>query len=69
MRVNEVLARLDDSEIVEIRIDNLCWQGINIQLLHDEMFYNYKWGDMLVTHLGVCDTTLGIGIRIKGEKL
>lgn len=69
MRVNEVLARLDDVELLELRTKELCWQGTKIQLLHDERFHNSKCGDMLVTHLGVCDTILGIGIRIKGEKL
>lgn len=69
MRVNEVLTRLDDKELVKIRTNEICWQGRKIQLLHDERFYNYKIGDMLVTHLSICDTILGIGLEIKGEKL
>lgn len=69
MRVNEVLTRLDDIELVNLRYNNLCWQGTKIQLLHDERFHNARLGDMLVTHLGICDTSLGVGLLIKGEKL
>lgn len=69
MRVNEVLTRLDDAEIVKIRTNRLCLKGTKLQLLHDKAFYNCKVGDMLVTHLGICDTILGVGLFIKGEKL
>lgn len=69
MRVNEVLTRLDDAEIVKIRTNSLCLKGTKLQLLHDKDFYNYKVGDMLVTHLGICDTISGVGLFIKGEKL
>ena len=69
MRVNEVLTRLDDIELVNLRYDGLCWQGTKIQLLHDERFHNDRLGDMLVTHLGICDTVLGVGLLIKGERL
>ena len=69
MRVNEVLARLDDLELVELRINEICWQGMKIQLMHDKRFHNSRWGDMIVTHLGSIETILGMGIFIKGEKL
>ena len=69
MRVNEVLSRLDDAEIVKIRANSLCWKGTKLQLLHDEDFYNYKVGDMLVTHLGICDTILGVGLFIKIDEM
>lgn len=69
MRVNEVLSRLDDLEVVKLRTRELCWQGTKIQLMNDEQFHNNRWGDMLVTHLGSIETILGRGIFIKGEKL
>lgn len=69
MRVNEVVSRLDDNEIVKIRNNDLVLRGTKLQLLHDEKFYDYKVGDMLVTHLGICDTILGVGLFIKGERL
>ena len=69
MRVNEVLSRLDDIELVNLSYNGLCWQGTKIQLLHDERFQNGRLGDMLVTHLGICDSNLGVGLLIKGEKL
>ena len=69
MRVNEVLARLDDLEVVKLSTREICWQGTKIQLVHDERFNNNRWGDMFVTHLGSIETILGMGIFIKGEKL
>ena len=69
MRVNEVLSRLDDLELVKLSTRELCWQGTKIQLMHDERFHNNRWGDMLVTHLGSIETILGMGIYIKGERV
>lgn len=69
MRVNEVLTRLDDLEVVKLSTRELYWQGTKIQLMHDERFLNNRWGDMVVTHLGSIETILGRGIFIKGEKL
>ena len=69
MRVNEVMARLDDSELVKLSTNGLSWEGSKIQLLHDERFHNNRYGDMLVTHLGSIETNLGMGIYIKGERL
>lgn len=69
MRVNEVLARLDDLELVKLSTREICWQGTKIQLVHDERFNNDRWGDMGVTHLGSIETILGMGIFIKGERI
>ena len=69
MRVNEVIARLDDSELVKLSTNGLSWEGSKIQLLNDERFHNSRWGDILVTHLGSIETILGMGIYIKGERL
>ena len=69
MRVNEVMARLDDSELVKLSINGLSLEGSKIQLLHDERFHNNRCGGMLVTHLGSIETILGMGIYIKGERL
>lgn len=69
MRVNEVLARLDDLEVVKLSTREICWVGTKIQLVHDERFNNNRWGDMIVTHLGSIETILGMGIFIKGERI
>lgn len=69
MRVNEVLARLDDLELVKLSTREICWQGTKIQLVHDERFNNDRLGDMAVTHLGSIETILGMGIFIKGERI
>lgn len=69
MRLNEVIARLDDSELVKLSTNGLSWEGSKIQLLHDERFHNSRWDDILVTHLGSIETILGMGIYIKGERL
>lgn len=31
MRVNEVLARLDDLELIKLSTREICWQGTKIQ--------------------------------------
>lgn len=69
MRVNEVLARLDDLEVVKLSTREICWMGSKIQLVQDERFNNNRWGDMVVTHLGSIETILGMGIFIKGERI
>lgn len=69
MRVSEVITRLDDNEKVKIRNKDLVLSGTKQELLHDESFYSHKVGDMIVTHLGICDTILGVGLFIKGERL
>lgn len=69
MRVNEVLSRLDDLELVKLSTRELIWQGTKIQLMNDDRFHNNRCGDMIVTHLGSIETILGIGIFIKGEKI
>lgn len=69
MRVNEVLGRLDDLEVVKLSTREICWVGTKIQLVHDEGFNNNRWGDMVVTHLGSIETILGMGIFIKGERI
>lgn len=69
MRVNEVLTRLDDNELVSIRFENLCMQGTKEWFLHTKEFYERKIGDMIVTHIGIAQCVDGIGIYIKGEKI
>lgn len=69
MRVNEVLSRLDDLELVKLSTRELNCQGTKIELMNDDSFHNNRCGDMIVTHLGSIETTLGMGIFIKGEKL
>lgn len=69
MRVNEVLTRLDDNELVTIRYDNMCMQGTKESFLHTKEFYERRIGDMIVTHLGIVDCIDGIGLYIKGEVL
>lgn len=69
MRVNEVLTRLDDNELVSIRFETLCMQGTKEWFLHTKEFYERKIGDMIVTHIGITQCVGGIGIYIKGEKI
>lgn len=65
MRVNEVLARVDDEEIIMIRTKTFCIQCPKNQLVHDESFINMKLKDKIVTHLGVNQLSGGNGILIK----
>lgn len=69
MRVNEVLTRLDDNELVSIRSDIICMHGTKAWLLRSKEFYERRIGDMIVTHLGIVDCVDGIGLYIKGERI
>ena len=53
MRVNEVLARVSDEEIIMIDTEAFRIQCTKNQLVHDTDFINMKLKDKIVTHLGV----------------
>ena len=65
MRVNEVLARVDDEEIIMIETEGFLIQSPKNKLVHDEDFINMKLKDKIVTHLGVNQLSGGNGILIK----
>lgn len=65
MRVNEVLARVHDEEIVVLRTNTFCIQCPKNQLVHDETFINMKLKDKIVTRLGVNHFNGLDGILIK----
>lgn len=44
MRVNEVLSRLDDLELVKLSTRELRCQGTKIQLMNDDRFHNNRRG-------------------------
>lgn len=65
MRVNEVLARVSEEEIIMIRTETFCIQCTENQLVHDDDFINMKLKDKIVTHLGVNNFNGLNGILIK----
>lgn len=52
MRINEVLTRVDEDELIDIRCKswNFCIQGTKWEITHSETFMDNHFGDMLVTH-------------------
>lgn len=65
MRVNEILARVDDEENIMICTTTFCIQCTKAQLVHDDDFINMKLKDKIVTHLGVNQLSGGNEILIK----
>jgi hypothetical protein len=65
MRVNEVLARVDEDEIIMIDTETFRIQCTKNQLVHDDNFINMKLKDKIVTHLGVNHFSGGNGILIR----
>lgn len=53
MRVNEVLARVNDEEVIMIDTEAIRIQGTKNQLVRDTDFINMKLKNKIVTHLGV----------------
>lgn len=65
MRVNEVLARVNDEEIIMIDTEGICIQSPKNKLVRDEDFIEMKLKDKIVTHLGVNQLSGRNGILIK----
>lgn len=65
MRVNEVLARVDDEENIMIRTKTFCIQCTKAQLVHDDDFINMKLKDKIVVYLGTNQFNGENGILIK----
>lgn len=61
MRVNEVLARVDEDELVDIRCKswNFFIQGTKWEIIHGDGFTDSHAGDMLVTHIELNDSPRG----------
>lgn len=66
MRINEVLTRVDEDELIDIRCKswNFCIQGTKWEITHSETFMDNHFGDMLVTHIEVNDLPRGHAIML-----
>ena len=55
MRINEVLTRVDEDELIDIRCKswNFCIQGTKWEITHSETFMDNHFGDMIVTHIRI----------------
>lgn len=69
MRVNEVLERVNEKEIVTIVIRDFCMSAYKKDLINDSDFIKMRLGDCIVTHLGICSTSGGFGIAIECAKV
>lgn len=55
MRVNEVLARVHEDELVDIRCKSQMFyvQGAKGEIIHSDKYMNNHVGDMIVTHIRI----------------
>lgn len=69
MRINEVLTRVDEDELIDIRCKswNFCIQGTKREITHSETFMDNHFGDMLVTHIEVNDSPRGHAIMLLAD--
>lgn len=69
MRINEVLTRVDEDELIDIRCKswNFCIQGTKLEITHSETFMDNHFGDMLVTHIEVNDSPRGHAIMLLAD--
>ena len=69
MRINEVLTRVDEDELIDIRCKswNFCIQGTKWEITHSETFMDNHFGDMLVTHIEVNDSPRGHAIMLLAD--
>ena len=66
MRVNEVLTRVDEDELIDIRCKSRVFyvQGTKGEIIHSDKYINNHVGDMLVTHIEVNDSPRGHAIML-----
>lgn len=69
MRINEVLTRVDEDELIDIRCKswNFCIQGTKWEITHSDTFMDNHYGDMLVTHIEVNDSPRGHAIMLLAD--
>lgn len=69
MRINEVLTRVDEDELIDIRCKswNFCIQGTKWEITHSDTFMDNHFGDMLVTHIEVNDSPRGHAIMLLAD--
>lgn len=55
MRVNEVLARVNEGELIDIRRKSQMFyvQGTKGEIIHSDKYMNNHVGDMIVTHIRI----------------
>ena len=55
MRVNEVLTRVDEDELIDIRCNSWTFsvQGTKGEIIHSDTYMNNHVGDMIVTHIRI----------------
>nr|DAG70578.1 MAG TPA: hypothetical protein [Caudoviricetes sp.] len=55
MRVNEVLARVHEDELIDIRRKSQMFyvQGTKGEIIHSDKYMNNHVGDMIVTHIRI----------------
>ena len=76
MRVNELLTRVDEDELIDIRCKSCVFyvqgvKGAKGEIIHSDIYMNNHIGDMLVTHIEVNDSPRGHAIMLlvdQGDK-
>lgn len=55
MRVNELLTRVDEDELIDIRCKSRVFyvQGTKGEIIHSDKYINNHVGDMIVTHIRI----------------
>lgn len=74
MRVNEILDRVDEDELIDIRCKSWTFrvQGTKWEITHSDTFMDNHFGDMLVTHIEVNDLPRGHALMLlvdQGKKI
>ena len=72
MRVNEVLTRVDEDELIDIRCKSCVFyvlgvKGAKRELIHSDIYMDNHIGDMLVTHIEVNDSPRGHAIMLLAD--
>ena len=55
MRVNEILSRVEDVELIYLHVENFGIMQYKHEMLKDEVYKNEHFGDCLVTNISVSE--------------
>lgn len=69
MRVNEILSRVEDKELIYLHVGNFGIMHYKHVMMKDVFYENEHFGDYLVTNISVSEVSPNVNVlRIKAVK-
>lgn len=62
MRVNEILSRVEDEELIYLRVENFGIMQCKHEIMKDEVYKNEHFGGCLVTNISVSEVRPDVNV-------